>query len=498
MVLSESSEKGLSRPSQAIKEKDSSWAQAEKVPLNKLLSKVTTISEPAFLTSEMGMIIEANQAFEDCLRLPRQEILGASCYKLIHGTNQRPPSCPFSQKGTPALRIPFFWRGGLYLILLKKFRDSEGRGRYLLHTLKEVDGYKELNPLGLLDHLPLPIFRMEPRPDGHLLSVNQALRQWLGQNELNGQRLASFAMDVSAWEKMVQQLLSGEIIKGVEMGFRGPQGRPLWGAIYASLTFDQTGQPESICGVIRDISQEVRQRIIQRAAEDIRNSHYRLISRLKQQLQNLTYRLLEAQEDERRRISMEIHDGIGQVLSAVRYTLEHVLVSHQQGRGLEAPKIEEALELLDKVMQETRHIILNLRPPLLDDLGLEATLRWYIDHVTSGTNLTCQLFFEVEEEAIPEAYKIILYRITQEALSNVIKHARADSVSIRLKRDGKRILLTIEDNGIGFNPQEENNQQRPGGYGLMSIRQRACFVGATFEIHSRPGEGTKIEVGFPI
>ncbi|WP_456432740.1 ATP-binding protein [Thermosulfuriphilus sp.] len=470
----------------------------QRIDLQSLLDSVVKIKEPAFLTSETGTIIEANQALEGCLDLSRKDILGASCYKLIHGTNHRPKSCPFTNRTKGIKRIPFFWRGNLYLISLREYEDQEREKRYLLHVLKQVEGYAELKPTGLLDHLPLPLFKMEPRPDGALLFANRALKDWLGQEILEGQKLASFVIDVASWEKTIRALLSGEVISGVEVGFSGREGRPLWGAIYASLISDQSGRPESICGLIKDISQEVRQRIIQKAAEDIRESHYRLISRLKQQLQTLTYRLLEAQEDERRRISMEIHDGIGQVLTAVRYTLEHVLISHHQGKELETKKLEEALELLEKVMQETRHIILNLRPPLLDDLGLEATLRWYIDHVTSGTNLDCHLNFTIEEEMIPEAHKIILYRITQEALSNVIRHAQAEKVTIRLAREGKRILLTIEDDGIGFNPEEMTNNRRAGGYGLMSIRQRASFVGANFEILSSPGQGTKIKVSFPV
>lgn len=205
----------------------------------------------------------------------------------------------------------------------------------------------------------------------------------------------------------------------------------------------------------------------------------------------LSESLIEAQERERRRIARELHDGIGQNLSSVKMAIEAALREPQEGEDPMARRrlLMGALARTCTTIDDLRRIALNLRPSMLDELGLSATLDWLLREFSeTNPEITLVKTIALEEGEVPPALRCDLYRVVQEALHNVVKHARASRVEVALMRDAEGPLLSIVDDGCGFDPGGGS-----GGMGLESMRARVEQKGV-LAIHSRPGAGTCIEV----
>ncbi len=214
-------------------------------------------------------------------------------------------------------------------------------------------------------------------------------------------------------------------------------------------------------------------------------------------LRSLARRLFSAQEEERKRIATELHDSIGSSLSAVKFSLEAAL-QEVKGDGAMTGSIKRAVSLTQHTIDESRRIMTNLRPSLLDDVGLIVTIGWLLKQYRS---VYSQVYIEeeitLEEAQIPENLKIIIFRIIQEALHNIIKYSQAELVEISLvARDG-RIELSIEDNGAGFDVDAVLNQRNHSkGIGLTNMKERAELSNGDFRIASVIGEGTTIRASW--
>jgi signal transduction histidine kinase/HAMP domain-containing protein len=203
-----------------------------------------------------------------------------------------------------------------------------------------------------------------------------------------------------------------------------------------------------------------------------------------EQRQVLVRRLLSATEEERRRLARELHDEIAQLLTVIQLSLERV--------DPQTAEIEKARGLLTQTQIEIHRIIHDLRPTLLDDLGLPAAMKSYAaDHLTAaGVAVSLEI-----DDALPSRpeIEIATFRIYQEIVTNIVRHARADTVSIELyERDG-RLVLAVEDDGVGFDPGTKSE-----GAGIVGMRERAALVNGTIEFDSEPGMGTHIVVEIPI
>jgi signal transduction histidine kinase len=213
-------------------------------------------------------------------------------------------------------------------------------------------------------------------------------------------------------------------------------------------------------------------------------------------LQALSRRVLEVQEEERRRLARELHDEIGQVLGAVSIHL-HGLKSATP--DLAWPRIDECLGIVDGAIQQVRNLALDLRPSMLDDLGLAAALRWLVDHQAQPAGLVAHFAAESSGMPLPPDLGIACYRIVQEALTNVVRHARARQVWVELRQDEAEVHLVIRDDGIGFDLTEARRRAARGqSLGLLGIRERTELLGGQSAIESKPGHGTAIRVQFPV
>ncbi len=212
-----------------------------------------------------------------------------------------------------------------------------------------------------------------------------------------------------------------------------------------------------------------------------------------EQLRKLSIKVVEAQEEERRRISRELHDEMGQALTAIKLNLQMLLVSLPEGDDFLREQVEEVIRLTNDSIQEVRRLAMDLRPSILDDLGLVPTLQWYKTQFEKRSE--CRLNLSIAPQLprlLPNA-ETALYRVVQEALTNVSRHANARRVEISLSADEKGVYCTIEDDGQGFSPEAEN----ASGVGLTSMQERIEALGGAFNLVSAPGKGTTITIFIP-
>ncbi len=218
------------------------------------------------------------------------------------------------------------------------------------------------------------------------------------------------------------------------------------------------------------------------------------------ELRILSGRLLGAEEYERKRIAAELHDGIGQALSAIKFGMENVLRDVEQNpaaAGLDA--LKPLIPFTRQTIEEVRRICKDLRPSILDDLGILATIGWFCrEFETLYAAIRIERDLAVEENEIPGRLKTVIYRILQEALNNVAKHSQANRVQVSLRKSNSGIRMFVADNGTGFDLDRIlslKSQER--GIGLASMRERAELTGGDFQLVSAPGSGTQIRICWP-
>jgi signal transduction histidine kinase len=208
-------------------------------------------------------------------------------------------------------------------------------------------------------------------------------------------------------------------------------------------------------------------------------------------------RIVAAQESERQRIARELHDETGQALTAIGMGLRSLEGGlRTPGSGGTKKNLRELESLTAHSLDELQRLIGDLRPSHLDDLGLSSALRWYAGNVQERTKLDVQVETRGNEPAIPSPVKTALFRIIQEALTNVIKHAHANQVRIFLAYSPKEIQARITDDGQGFNTDTVESAGRIS-WGLKGMEERASLLGGKLKVHSKPGEGTTVEVSVP-
>jgi signal transduction histidine kinase len=211
------------------------------------------------------------------------------------------------------------------------------------------------------------------------------------------------------------------------------------------------------------------------------------------QLHRLSARLVRAQEDERRLIARELHDEVGQALTAVKMQL--ALARRSLPDGQTGP-IDEARSVADAALQSARQLSRLLHPPMLEDAGLAATLDWYLKGFSERTGIPVKFVHSGMEDRAAAEVETCLFRVVQEATTNVARHAGASSCLVYLQRLPSSVVLTVEDNGAGFEP-DAPRRGRPDSIGLLGIEERVTDARGTFRIESAQGRGTRITVELP-
>lgn len=322
--------------------------------------------------------------------------------------------------------------------------------------------------------------------EGRVLAANDATLRMVGflREDLERINTETLFFDPADRVRLLEILRTRGLVQGLEMKLKRKDGTPF----YANLTLTSfgLGGKDVILTVIDDISEQ------RRAKEALLRSQ--------EQLRLLSSQLFQAQEEERKRIALELHDGPAQTLSAIKVWVE----AARLGMGQEdithvARALESVVALARGAVEEIRRICRNLWPSVLDDLGILATISWLCrEFETTYSGIRIEKKIDIEEKDVPDSLKIVVFRILQEALNNAVKHSEADHVTLSVKKRDGDIELKINDNGVGFdvgNVVSEKQLRR--GLGLVGMRERTELSGGSFAIESTPGEGSTIRASWP-
>jgi signal transduction histidine kinase len=214
------------------------------------------------------------------------------------------------------------------------------------------------------------------------------------------------------------------------------------------------------------------------------------------QLKALANKHLAIQEEERRMLSMELHDQVGQMLTGLKLDLDAI-----RRKTAEAPAVQalvaQADEMVDSLLGTTRDLSRRLRPPMLDDLGLASAVRWHMSKLAMPGHVDISLYENLGAERFPAEVELACFRIVQEAVSNAIRHARAGEIAVSLRRRAGALQLSIRDNGVGFDVDEIfRSSQDMASLGLIGMRERISGLDGQFRLDSSLGAGTEVSATF--
>jgi signal transduction histidine kinase len=257
------------------------------------------------------------------------------------------------------------------------------------------------------------------------------------------------------------------------------------------------GMRASLAGAMAQVARansELEGRVEERTRE--LNRAYQELRERDEQRARLLRMVITAQEDERKRIARELHDETTQSLAVLVMGLESAQAALRSGGPV--PRLDEVKALAVRTLEEIHRLILDLRPSVLDDLGLFSAVRWYAErHLAErGISLRCELG-PAPGARLPPEVEIAVFRMCQEAINNILRHARAESVLIQLEAQGGELRIEIEDDGRGFDASGPGPQDRPH-YGLLGIRERAELLGGSARVESAAGKGTRVVVRVPL
>jgi signal transduction histidine kinase len=246
-----------------------------------------------------------------------------------------------------------------------------------------------------------------------------------------------------------------------------------------------------IIRVLRSFEEETRRQIAELQSARLMEAQRRETLR-----GEMLRRIVSAQEAERQRIARELHDETGQSLTALGLGLQAVSTSIESNSDKAEQNLNQLQRLVEHALVELQRLIADLRPSHLDDLGLDATLRWYSGEIQNRLPLRVTVSVSGNKRDLPSEIRTTLFRIAQEALTNVIKHANADTVEITLGYESTGVKLQVRDDGSGFDRQKIETSARPS-WGLVGIEERTALLGGEFRINSILQKGTSIEVFIP-
>ena len=296
--------------------------------------------------------------------------------------------------------------------------------------------------------------------------------------EVQGKRIPMFVpgQDKQELEQLIKRMHRGQPVRNVESRRLTKDGRTLDMQISGSLFRDSKGRPAGVIIILRDIS---KRRLVEKKLMD-----YQV------QLRKLTSELTMTEERERRRLAVHLHDGLAQNLALMSIKLESELGSAKRPRK---KPLQEILHMIDQALQEARSITVELSPPILHELGLEAALNWLAEQTQQNHGIVTAVSVKMPPQQLETDLAVWLFRAARELLLNCAKHSRAAQVNISLESDDTDIELCVQDNGKGF----DSHNLEPlfnKGFGLFSLRERVRSWGGELIIYSKPGQGTQVTV----
>jgi len=316
-------------------------------------------------------------------------------------------------------------------------------------------------------------------PDGRFIAANPAMARIFGYD--SAEELINDRRDIASQHyvdprrrKLFEQLINEKgVVQDFELQAYRKDGSTIWTSENVRAVRDESGAVLYYEGIVEDVTQ--RKQVEAERVELLR-------------------RLVSAQEDEQRRISRELHDQMGQSLAALLLGLKSLKDSVKEESTLES--IHRLQDITNRIADEMHSLIRELRPTALDDLGLHTALANYLDEWSQRSNVAIDFHSNgFLDQRLPTHLESTIYRIVQEAVNNTIKHAKAENISIILEKRVNRILLIVEDDGIGFDAEALlKTPAKNRRFGLLGMQERVALVGGSLSIESTPGVGTTVLV----
>jgi len=322
-------------------------------------------------------------------------------------------------------------------------------------------------------------------PGGKLVDMNPAGLAMIQADSLDTVRGQPVVELVAPEHRAAFTALHGRVLAGetgtLQFEMIGLKGARRWLETQAVPLRDATGRIQALPGITRDITDA------RRAEEQVQAS--------RAALRSLATREQDIREDERTRIAREIHDSLGQALTALKLQLAAAQDFASQKAPVLGGRLSDTARMVDDLVKSVRRIASELRPPILDQLGLPAAVEWLAQDFTRHTGIACQVTIDGTRPVVTPELGTALFRIVQESLTNVLRHAAATRVDIALGVKSNCVTLEIDDDGTGIT---EAGTTGPGSLGILGMRERAAALGGLLEVSPRSGGGTQVRAWFPV
>jgi PAS domain S-box-containing protein len=347
-------------------------------------------------------------------------------------------------------------------------------------------------------------------PEGVILTWGVGAERIEGYkgDEIIGRHFAAFFRREDIRQNKPKKLLHDATIAGrvLDEGWRlRKDGTKFWANVVITALRDQTGRLHGFGKVVRDATGR------KRAEEDLRNLNEKLDERVQErtsqlaqtnrelrdsleQLHQLAARLQAVREEERTSIAREIHDDLGQALTAMKMDLVWIMQRLPGSDKALHTRAQSMLKVVDNAIVSVRRIATTLRPGMLDDIGLAAAIEWQAQDFQERSGIRCILDIRADNLELDDEHATAVFRTFQETLTNVARHSGATRVTVKLNDTPLELVFEVRDNGRGFDPEAEVSKK---SFGLLGMKERALLLGGTFEIKGEPGHGTTVTLRVP-
>lgn len=325
--------------------------------------------------------------------------------------------------------------------------------------------------------------------DGRILYCNDSFARMLGYDstdELKRAKATDLYPSVRARNSFLNTLRARGSLQNFELTLRRRDGQKVTVLENVSLVRGANGEADIIQGTSVDITEL---KAVEAALRKSEEQHRSLAERLR----DLAQHLQRVREEERARIARELHDELGQALTALKLDL-HWLVERTSDTDPATERLRSMIGLVEQTIAWVRRLCSDLRPSILDDLGLGAAIAWLAQDVERRTGIRCRTSVSSEPAEVPGNVATAAFRILQESLTNVVRHANATEVEIALSTRGGRLVMEVRDNGRGFHQA----RRRLGVFGVAGMQERALELGGKLRVISRKGVGTRVRLTVPL